>query len=59
MSEATAMIIDAILKEETLVTIPSFYKPSFKFLELFPLSVQQLVRDRVFREHEMSFMACD
>lgn len=44
--------IDGILREDHVVTIPSNQKPLTKFLNIFPLSVQELIRDRVLREFE-------
>lgn len=44
--------IEAILREDRVITIPNSQKPLSKFLNIFPISAQEMVRDRVLREHE-------
>jgi short-subunit dehydrogenase len=53
VDDTSTDIVDAIVKNDSFVTIPSYYAPCFKFVNLFPLTVQQLVRDRVFKEYNV------
>lgn len=49
---ATNDIIKAITAGKAFVTIPAEMDRSVKYINLFPLSVQQLARDRILREFE-------
>lgn len=44
--------IEGILREDCVVTIPGSQKALMKFINIFPLSVQEYVRDHVLREFE-------
>jgi len=52
VDETANEAIEGILREDYVVTIPGHQKPMTKFYQIFPLSVQELIRDRVLREFE-------
>lgn len=46
------------MREDFTVTIPNNQKPLVKFMNVLPLRVQELVRDRVLREFEFVNKEC-
>ncbi|CRK88201.1 CLUMA_CG001982, isoform A [Clunio marinus] len=52
--EAAYETVEAILREDRVVAIPGYQKPLCKFLNLFPLSVQEAARDRILREFDFT-----
>ncbi|XP_053691769.1 17-beta-hydroxysteroid dehydrogenase 13-like [Sabethes cyaneus] len=54
-TERTArVIIDGILRNQVTIAIPSFFDLGVRIMQLFPLKIQQLVRDYIIREHELN-----
>jgi hypothetical protein len=43
--------VEGILREDITITVPNHQKPLVKFFNILPLSVQEVARDRVLREH--------
>jgi hypothetical protein len=52
VEDAAQTTIEAILQNETLATIPTHYKNICNFVNVLPLSVQQIWRDRVLKEFD-------
>uniref|UniRef100_A0A1Q3FMU7 Short-chain dehydrogenase/reductase 3 n=1 Tax=Culex tarsalis TaxID=7177 RepID=A0A1Q3FMU7_CULTA len=54
-TEHTARVIaKGILRNEVTVAIPPFFDLGVKIMQLFPVKVQQLVRDYIIREYELN-----
>lgn len=51
-------VVEGIRQEDHNVTIPRNQKALVKFLGLFPLSVQELSRDRILKEHTWKNLDC-
>ncbi|XP_039429781.1 17-beta-hydroxysteroid dehydrogenase 13 [Culex pipiens pallens] len=54
-TEHTARVIaKGILRNEVTIAIPPFFDLGVKIMQLFPVKVQQLVRDYIIREYELN-----
>ncbi|XP_058815380.1 17-beta-hydroxysteroid dehydrogenase 13-like [Topomyia yanbarensis] len=54
-TEHTArVIIEGILRNEVILAIPPFFDLGVRFMQLFPVKIQQLVRDYIIREYELN-----
>ncbi|XP_055643803.1 estradiol 17-beta-dehydrogenase 11-like [Toxorhynchites rutilus septentrionalis] len=51
---AARVITKGILRNETMIALPRFFDLGVKFMQLFPVKVQQLVRDYMIREYELN-----
>ncbi|XP_053673542.1 17-beta-hydroxysteroid dehydrogenase 13-like [Anopheles nili] len=54
VDEAARPIVEGILREDFVVTIPRLFGVFTRFMLLFPVPVQQLVRDYLMREYELN-----
>ncbi|XP_055544082.1 17-beta-hydroxysteroid dehydrogenase 13-like [Wyeomyia smithii] len=54
-TEHTArVIIDGILRNQVTIAIPPFFDLGVRIMQLFPIKIQQLVRDYIIREYELN-----
>ncbi|XP_055599665.1 17-beta-hydroxysteroid dehydrogenase 13-like isoform X3 [Uranotaenia lowii] len=54
-TERTAqVIVEGILQNKDFIAIPPFFEIGVKIMQLFPLRVQQLVRDYIIREYDLN-----
>ncbi|CRL02351.1 CLUMA_CG015210, isoform A [Clunio marinus] len=58
MEDAANETVEGILREDRVVTIPRHQMALCKFLNIFPLSVQEAVRDRILKEYEFNNPNC-
>jgi len=52
VDESASQIVEAILREDTIITIPTYMKPLCKFMAILPNNMQAAARDLLMREHE-------
>ncbi|XP_053696029.1 17-beta-hydroxysteroid dehydrogenase 13-like [Sabethes cyaneus] len=48
------VIVDGILRNEINVSVPPLFDLGIRLMQLFPIKIQQLVRDFVIREHQLN-----
>ncbi|XP_058451312.1 17-beta-hydroxysteroid dehydrogenase 13-like [Malaya genurostris] len=54
-TERTArVIVEGILRNEVILAIPPFFDLGVRIMQLFPVKIQQLVRDYIIREYELN-----
>lgn len=56
--ETAREVVNGILREDFNVTIPGSQKPLIKLMNIFPLKVQEIIRDRVLRESDFVRKDC-
>ena len=56
--ETADEVVGGILREDFNLTVPSAQKPLTKFLNILPLRIQEIVRDRVLRERSFANKDC-
>ncbi|ETN61427.1 short-chain dehydrogenase [Anopheles darlingi] len=54
VDKAAAEIVQGILRQDFVVTVPRLFGVFTRFMLLFPVRVQQFVRDYIMREHELN-----
>ncbi|XP_050094119.1 17-beta-hydroxysteroid dehydrogenase 13-like [Anopheles aquasalis] len=54
VDKAAEEIVQGILRQDFVVTVPRLFGVFTRFMLLFPVRVQQLVRDYIMREHELN-----
>uniref|UniRef100_A0A2M4BU76 Short-chain dehydrogenase/reductase 3 n=2 Tax=Anopheles marajoara TaxID=58244 RepID=A0A2M4BU76_9DIPT len=54
VDKAADEIVQGILRQDFVVTVPRLFGVFTRFMLLFPVRVQQLVRDYIIREHELN-----
>ncbi|XP_035777838.1 17-beta-hydroxysteroid dehydrogenase 13-like [Anopheles albimanus] len=54
VDKAAVEIVQGILRQDFVVTVPRLFGVFTRFMLLFPVRVQQLVRDYIMREHELN-----
>ncbi|XP_065090343.1 17-beta-hydroxysteroid dehydrogenase 13-like [Ochlerotatus camptorhynchus] len=54
-TESTAQtIVQRVLQNETTVTVPRFFGLGIRMMQLFPIGIQQIIRDYIMREYELN-----